>query len=201
LSRMTRGPRPRSSPSDFRVWRSPRLRLTPRHIEFCRDLRWSHATAVAHFPTQSICSTGLHLVRWNGSQIELHRLHSEWLHSEQSCFCQKNGKLAALPAPAPCKLDPSIRVLPSLRSTLTEKALLDYTPRPRTRVSPLFALRTANPRRCSRSSLTSLDPLDRVVATLLDEFYLPFGPLHPWTRLLLGSRKPGLPFSRDTKIQ
>jgi hypothetical protein len=135
---MTRGPRPRSSPSDFRVWRSPRLRLTPRHIEFRRDLRWSHATAVAHFPTQSIRSTGLHLVRWNGSHIELHRLHSEWLHSEQSCFCQKNGKLVVLPTPAPCKLDPSVRVLPSLRSTLTEGALLDYTPRPRTRVSPLF---------------------------------------------------------------
>jgi hypothetical protein len=69
--------------------RSPRLRLTPRHIEFRRDLRWSHATAVALFPTQSIRSTGLHLVRWNGSHKELHRLHPEWLHSEQSCFCQK----------------------------------------------------------------------------------------------------------------
>jgi hypothetical protein len=170
LSRMTRGPRPRSSPSDFRFWRSPRLLLTPRHIEFRRNLRWSHATAVAHFPTQSIRSTGLHLVRWNGPHIELHQLHSEGLHSEQSCFCQKNGKLAALPAPAPCKLDPSVRVLPSLRSTLTEETLLNYTPRPRTRGSPLFALCTATPRRCSHFSLTSLDPLDRVVATLLDEF-------------------------------
>jgi hypothetical protein len=146
LSRMTRGPRPRSSPSDFRFWRSPRLLLTPRHIEFRRNLRWSHATAVAHFPTQSIRSTGLHLVRWNGPHIELHQLHSEGLHSEQSCFCQKNGKLAALPAPAPCKLDPSVRVLPSLRSTLTEETLLDYIPRPRTRGSPLFALCTATPR-------------------------------------------------------
>jgi hypothetical protein len=125
---------------------------------------------VAHFPTQSIRSTGLHLVRWNGPHIELHQLHSEGLHSEQSCFCQKNGKLAALPAPAPCKLDPSVRVLPSLRSTLTEETLLNYTPRPRTRGSPLFALCTATPRRCSHFSLTSLDPLDRVVATLLDEF-------------------------------
>jgi hypothetical protein len=153
LSPMTRGPRPRSSPFGFR-----------------RDFRWLHVTAVAPFPTQSIRSTGLHLVHWNGSHTELHRLQSGWLHSEQSCFCQKNGKLAALSAPAPRKLDPSVRVLPILRSTLTERALLDYTPRPRTRSSPLSALRTATPRRCSRASLTSLYPLDRVVATLLDEF-------------------------------
>jgi hypothetical protein len=105
LSPMTRGPRPRSSPFGFR-----------------RDFRWSHATAVAPFPTQSIRSTGLHLVRWNGSHTELHRLQPEWLHSEQSCFCQKNGKLAALPAPALRKLDPFVRILPSLRSTLTKRA-------------------------------------------------------------------------------
>jgi hypothetical protein len=138
LSRTMRGPRPRSSPFDFRFWRSPRLRLTPQHIKFRRDLRWSHVTAVAPFPTQSIRSTGLHLVCWNGSHTELHRLHSERLHSDQSCFCQKNAKLAALLAPAPRKLDLSIRVLPSLRSTPTEGAPFDYIPRHRTQGSPFF---------------------------------------------------------------
>jgi hypothetical protein len=122
------------------------------------------------FPTQSIRSTSLTAVHWKGSHKELSRLHPEWLHSKQSCFCQKNGKLAAPPGSAPCKLDPSIRVLPSLRSTLTAGATFDYTPSRRTRGSPFFALRTATPRRCSRSFLTSLDPLDRVVATLLDEY-------------------------------
>jgi hypothetical protein len=146
LSRMTRGPRPRSSPFDFRFWRSPRLRLTPRHIKFRRDLRWSHATAFALFPTQSIRSNGLHLVCWNGSHTELHRLHSEWLHSEQSCFCQKNGKLAALPALAPRKLDPSVRVLPSLRGTPTEGAPFDYIPRHRTRGSSFFLPYARQPR-------------------------------------------------------
>jgi hypothetical protein len=41
------------------------------------------------FLTQSIRSTGLHLVRWKGSHKELSRLHLEWPHSEQSYFCQK----------------------------------------------------------------------------------------------------------------
>jgi hypothetical protein len=66
-------------------------------------------------------------------------------------------------------------------------------------VVPFFALCTAIPRRCSRSFLTGLDLLDRVVATLLGEFQLPFGSLHLGTCLLLGSRKPGSPFSGDTK--
>jgi hypothetical protein len=88
-SRMMQGLRPRSSPFDFHSGRSPRLRLTPLHIEFRRNLGWSHATAVAFFPTQSIRSTSLTVVRWQGSHKELSRLHPEWLHSEQSCFCQK----------------------------------------------------------------------------------------------------------------
>jgi hypothetical protein len=122
------------------------------------------------FPTQSIHSTSLTAARWKGSHKELSRLHPEWLHSEQSCFYPKNGKHAAPPTPAPSKLDPSVRVLPSLRGTLTEGALFDYTPSRRTRGSPFFALCTATPRRCSRSFLTSLDPLDPVVANLLDKY-------------------------------
>jgi hypothetical protein len=98
------------------------LRLTPPHIEFRRDRGWSHATAVAFFPTQLIRSTGLETARWTGSHKELPRLHPEWLHSDQSCFCQKNGQTMAMTAPAPNKLDPSVRVLLSLRSTLTAGA-------------------------------------------------------------------------------
>jgi hypothetical protein len=108
------------------------LRLIPPHIEFRRDLGWLHATAVAFFPTQLIRSTGLETARWKGSHKELPRLHPEWLHlprlhpewlhSDQSCFCQKNSQTAAMTAPAPNKLDPSVRVLLSLRSTLTAGA-------------------------------------------------------------------------------
>jgi hypothetical protein len=53
-------------------------------------------------------------------------------------FCQKNGKHAATPAPAPSKLDPSVRILPSLRSTLTAGTTFDYTQSRRTRGSLVF---------------------------------------------------------------
>jgi hypothetical protein len=171
LSRMTRGPRPRSSPFDFRFWRSPRLRLTPRHIEFCRDLRWSHAIAVALFPTQSIRSTSLHLVRWNGSHKELHRLHPEWLHSEQSCSCQKRMAssrrcphllLASLIRPFGSSLAYGAYSQKERSSTTLRDILLG--------VVPFLLYARQSPRRCSRSFLTSLDLLDRVVAPLFDEF-------------------------------
>jgi hypothetical protein len=123
------------------------------------------------FSTQSIRSTGLHPVRWKGSHKELSRLHPEWLHSEQSCFCQKNGKPTAAPAPDPSKLDPSVRVLLSVRSTLTAGATFNYTQSRRARGSPVFLPYARQPRDDARVLfLTSLDLLDRVVANVLDEY-------------------------------
>jgi hypothetical protein len=59
---------------------------------------------------------------------------------------KKNGKPAAPPAPAPSKLDPSVRVLPSLRSTLTVGVTFDYTQSHRTWGSPVFLPYARQPR-------------------------------------------------------
>jgi hypothetical protein len=136
---------PRSYSLDFMSWRRPRLRSSSPRLDFRRDLGWS--PAIAPTPTKSIRSTGLHPVRWKGSHDELPRLHPERLHSEQSRLCQKHGRPAATPAPAPNKLDPSVQVLPSLWSTLTAGAIFDYILRVVALGVVLFsALRKAIPR-------------------------------------------------------
>jgi hypothetical protein len=88
-----------------------------------------HATAVAFSPTQSIRSTSLITIRWKRLAQKSYLAYILSGCTQNSLVsAKKNGKFVAPPAPAPCKLDPSVRVLPSLRSTLTAGATFDYTP-------------------------------------------------------------------------